>query len=379
MPGMRTSMITTSGLRRSASSTADAPSDASPTTRMCGARESDSRSPSRTTSWSSTISVGDLVGHASGDLMRLGGQRGQAVQLRVRSGGRQLRRAAGRGRRARARAAAPRSRTGSASAFGEVARRARTGARIRGSSSGQSRARQARKCSRVPGSQVEQVRPDAAGTRLAGGDDDALELSSGGRRARAGSAPSRRRRVRRRRRARESARRRCRGGAVPGSVVRQTSSSSVGTENVTETSARCDGLGEHVDVAHDHRPARDDRERVRGVAKHLEAAPREAVAALGRLVRIGRGADRDAFAAPARRASSRAEHLGDVHLDADRRAVAVVGRAVGALLERPHVTERAAVHAAHVRVERPGERHPLHAVQSATCRAPRGRRPASRR
>src|SRR4029077_21185873 len=52
---MRTSMITTSGLRRSASETAVAPSAASPTTRMCGARESDSRRPSRTTSWSSTI------------------------------------------------------------------------------------------------------------------------------------------------------------------------------------------------------------------------------------------------------------------------------------------------------------------------------------
>ena len=35
-----------------------------------------------------------------------------------------------------------------------------------------------------------------------------------------------------------SARSRCRGGAVPGSVVRQTSSSRVGTEKVTETSVR---------------------------------------------------------------------------------------------------------------------------------------------
>ena len=35
-----------------------------------------------------------------------------------------------------------------------------------------------------------------------------------------------------------SARSRCRGGAVPGSVVLQTSWSSVGTENVTDTSAR---------------------------------------------------------------------------------------------------------------------------------------------
>ena len=43
MPGMRTSMITTSGLRRSASAIALAPSEASPITRMCGARESDRR------------------------------------------------------------------------------------------------------------------------------------------------------------------------------------------------------------------------------------------------------------------------------------------------------------------------------------------------
>src|SRR6266550_1781286 len=55
IPGMRTSMITTSGFRRSVSATAVAPSEASPTTRMCGARESDRRRPSRTTSWSSTI------------------------------------------------------------------------------------------------------------------------------------------------------------------------------------------------------------------------------------------------------------------------------------------------------------------------------------
>ncbi len=55
MPGIRTSMITTSGRRRSASATALAPSEASPITLMCGARDSDSRSPSRTTSWSSTI------------------------------------------------------------------------------------------------------------------------------------------------------------------------------------------------------------------------------------------------------------------------------------------------------------------------------------
>ena len=55
MPGMRTSMITTFGRRRSATATALAPSEASPTTRICGARERERRRPSLTTSWSSAI------------------------------------------------------------------------------------------------------------------------------------------------------------------------------------------------------------------------------------------------------------------------------------------------------------------------------------
>jgi hypothetical protein len=48
-------MITTFGRRRSARATADSPSAASPITRTWGARESERRRPSRTTSWSSTI------------------------------------------------------------------------------------------------------------------------------------------------------------------------------------------------------------------------------------------------------------------------------------------------------------------------------------
>src|SRR5262245_32405423 len=54
MSGIRRSMITTSGRRRSVRATADEPSAASPITRMRGERDSASRSPSRTTSWSST-------------------------------------------------------------------------------------------------------------------------------------------------------------------------------------------------------------------------------------------------------------------------------------------------------------------------------------
>ena len=60
-----------------------------------------------------------------------------------------------------------------------------------------------------------------------------------------------------------SARRRCRGGAVPGSVVRQTSWSSVGTGEGDRDIGLPRRLLEHVDVADDQRPARDEPERRR--------------------------------------------------------------------------------------------------------------------
>src|SRR5712691_6831308 len=77
-------MITTFGRRRSARATALAPSDASPITLMCGARESESRSPSLTTSWSSTIRQVISGGVDTGqDDMRLYRQR-KLLRLRGR-------------------------------------------------------------------------------------------------------------------------------------------------------------------------------------------------------------------------------------------------------------------------------------------------------
>src|SRR5262249_48900594 len=84
--------------------------------------------------------------------------------------------------------------------------------------------------------------------------------------------------------------------------------------------------------------------------------------------RVGGGADRDALALPGRAGELAAEDVGDVDLDADRGAVAVVGGPVGAALEGADVAERAAVDAAHVRVQRPVEHHPLDAVQRAATR-----------
>ena len=364
MPGMRTSMITTSGVRRSASSTALAPSAASPTMRMCGARESESRRPSRTTSWSSTISVVISSGMRAAIVCVQAAI--QACQSRISV---ELL-----GRRRRLEPHAPAvadavragelahdaSRAGAASALRQV-RAPRVEPLVLG-----------QELRPVAGEALEEVlaraglaggagsprSPHAPASRAAA--HDRRELLGRVRDARAGSAPSRPRRGRRRRRARDSARSRCRGGAVPGSVRRQTSSSSVGTENVTETSARRAASASTSTSRTISGPRVISENGFAAAREHLEARARQPVAALGRLVRVGRGADRDRLAvATTRRASSRAQHLGDVDLDPDRRAVAVVGRPVGAPLEGADVTERAAVGAAHVRVERPVERHAL--------------------
>jgi hypothetical protein len=102
-----------------------------------------------------------------------------------------------------------------------------------------------------------------------------------------------------------------------------------------------------------------------GVGERPEAPAREAIAALGRLVRVSGGADRDGLVLPRSPRKLAAEHLDDVDLDADRLTVTVVERAVGPTLEGPHVAERAAMDAAHVGVERPVEHHPLDAVEGA--------------
>ena len=91
-------------------------------------------------------------------------------------------------------------------------------------------------------------------------------------------------------------------------------------------------------------------------------------AALGRLVRIGGRADRDRLALPRSPAELAPEHVGDVRLHPDRAPVAVVGGPVGSLLEVADVAEGAAMDAAHVRVQRPLERHAANGVQGGPAR-----------
>src|ERR671931_359337 len=125
------------------------------------------------------------------------------------------------------------------------------------------------------------------------------------------------------------------------------------------------GLDEHVDVADDHRPARDDAERVVGLGERLEAAPRQLVVALRRLVRVRRRADRHDLVLPGCARQLAPQNLDDVDLDPDRAAVAIVEGPVGPALEGPDVAEGAAVDAPHIGVERPVEHHPLDPVEGA--------------
>ena len=124
----------------------------------------------------------------------------------------------------------------------------------------------------------------------------------------------------------------------------------------------------YVAVADDERPAGDDRERRPGPGELDEARAGQPEASFGRLVRVRRRADRHALALPRRPRELLAQHLSDVHLHADRAPVTVVGRAVGPLLEVADVTKGATMGAAHVRVERPLERHPADGVQSRPAR-----------
>jgi hypothetical protein len=126
---------------------------------------------------------------------------------------------------------------------------------------------------------------------------------------------------------------------------------------LTETWTRRARRLEDIQVAHDERPTGDDAERRPVGGEVPDAGPREAVATLGRLIGVGRGADDDLVAGPGGPAELGGQDLGDVHLDPHRAAVAVVPGAIGPGFERAHVAERAAVSTAHVGIQGPGKGH----------------------
>ena len=367
--GIRRSITTTSGRRRSASATAVSPSGASPTTRMCVERRSARRRPSRTTSWSSAIrtvispfssplasSFSDtgLDSTIAGRRLPTGGP-ARAARRRLRTERRASRNPALAGQPAR-------ERPGLVGLARRQVRPPVVQALVRREQLGPVARERLEEVLAGAGTQVEHVRPDAARARRPRLPDDLgeeLRVVGEPRQERCERDPRVDPRVGEdAHRLEPSARRRRAGlGGAPDPLVERR-------HRERDVHLRADGrLGEDVGVAPRHRPAGDQRERGAGAAELADAGAREPVARLGRLVRVGGSADRDALVLPGGASELASQDFGDVDLDADRTAVAVVRRPVGPGLERPDVTERAAVRAARVRVERPREGHPLDAVQ----------------
>ena len=215
-----------------------------------------------------------------------------------------------------------------------------------------------------PRPEVEHVRPDARRARLARRAHDLRQLLRAGRRcpgrigaiptpaliprvdellhARAGAAAAARSP------ARSSARR-------PRRASGSRSDGDVGAPcGLCSTSRSRTIIGPRVMIA----------ERVRRRAERFEAA-RASAGSGPRRAGTGRSPRRSrrSRAATTRRASSRASTSATLTLTRIDAPVAVVGGPVGAPLERADVAERAPVHAAHVRVQRPLERHALDAVE----------------
>ena len=122
-------------------------------------------------------------------------------------------------------------------------------------------------------------------------------------------------------------------------------------------------VGEQVPVAHDHRALRDDPDRRAAVQQRGERSARELVVPLDRLVRIGRGAQRDRLAGPRRARELPREDLREVRLHEHDAREVVAGPQLELRLVPAGVAVVAGVRAAPVRVERPREGHALHAVE----------------
>ena len=161
-----------------------------------------------------------------------------------------------------------------------------------------------------------------------------------------------------------TARSRWRGGAVPGSSARHTSSSLHGTLTTTLHSVDGGQLRQQVLVAHDHRALGDDARGVAARAAPSSAPARQLVVALDRLVAVGGGAERHDLARPRRPRQLAPQHLDEVGLHEDHRRELVAGAELELRVVAARVAVVAAVRAAAVRVQRPLEvAHPLDVVQ----------------
>ena len=123
-------------------------------------------------------------------------------------------------------------------------------------------------------------------------------------------------------------------------------------------------LLENVDVAHDERALRDDARWHRVVDECFETPSRQLVFALDRLIRIGRGTDRQRTIAPTMQFL--AQDVGDVHayFDVAIEVTADIFLAITRVIS-PRKTVDTLVGAARPWIEAPIEWHAFHSVERA--------------
>jgi hypothetical protein len=113
--------------------------------------------------------------------------------------------------------------------------------------------------------------------------------------------------------------------------------------------------GEHVEIAFDERALGDDADGVAEVGAGLEAAPRQLVRGLERLVAVGHAAEEDRFAPPRGRRERLAQERGRLGLDHELRLEVGARAQAEVLVAGAGVAVGAGVEAAPVRVDAPAE------------------------
>ena len=136
-----------------------------------------------------------------------------------------------------------------------------------------------------------------------------------------------------------------------------------GDAHVDHAVRRARDVEQNIGVAYHHRSLRHESDRCACARQQFERCPRQAVVAFNRLVRVGRGAERDLLSLPRRSIELATEHLREVGLDENdrRKFVARVHLELGVIA--PGETVVTAVGAATIGIERPPERHAFDAVQ----------------
>ena len=124
--------------------------------------------------------------------------------------------------------------------------------------------------------------------------------------------------------------RRC-GVATNGSIARALSGSQNGTDTLTPTRATSLRRTEHVEVALDERRLGDDADRVAILGADLEAAARQPIGRLERLVAVGDAGEDHELALPRPLVERLAQQLGRARLDDDL-AIEVGARAEAEIL-----------------------------------------------